>query len=106
MNKELCKERIFDGFHPHDCDRPTKGEHGGKKLCGIHLAAARKREASDLRWKAESKARERAEADGEELAEKITATAYGLPARYAGDPGMVVVDGWKLLALLEGADLP
>lgn len=106
MNKELCKERIFDGFHAYDCGRPTKGEHGDKKLCGIHLAAARKREASNLRWKIEREAEERASVEGRDLAGKITAMAYGLPARYSGQPGIVMVDGWKLLALLKGADPP
>lgn len=63
-------------------------------------------EAYELLREAEYEASRKEHSDGNELARKITATAYGLPAHYSGKPGMVIVDGWKLLTLLEGADLP
>jgi len=58
MNGETCAKRVSKGgprWHRDyaDCGKPAKGiGKDGKPLCGIHLAAERKRAETDAKYQA------------------------------------------------------
>jgi hypothetical protein len=101
-----CTELIHRDWSIDPCPRPAKEEG----LCGIHLAAKRKREANAAEWSARAAkldANHRAaETACAKLAERgISATPYYSPAfgrrADAGYTGDVVVDPEAILAALE-----
>ena len=63
---ETCRKTVGGPWHFKDCGRPAKGRGdviGGKDvpLCGVHLAAIRKRAANDDARTAKNKEREAAD---------------------------------------------
>lgn len=59
--KRCCACNRSSGFYRRQCDNPIKVRYGRLGYCGIHDPAKVKarREATDARWRAESKAREK-----------------------------------------------
>lgn len=69
MNAKKCSERVFEGFHSHQCSKSGKIERDGKWYCGTHdpVRIKEKREERDRKWsekfRAQRSAREQREKD-------------------------------------------
>lgn len=89
------------------CNRAVKGEWGGRPLCGLHLAAERKRAKEEEERQQQQDLKEWALKHAKEQVDHLR--AYGLeaqPHEFWSDythvvTGKVVVDPVKLLELLE-----
>lgn len=101
---ETCKETVGGPWHFKDCGRPAKGRGGvigGKDvpLCGVHLAAIRKRAANDDARTAKNKEREAADkraaalsAARDELVRAAVALAPDIAAEHPDASGYRVVN--------------
>lgn len=72
MADKTCQESTGDTWSRHICGRPFKtDEQQGAGLCGRHLAAKKRRDATDARLKADMEARFTASADAQRLAAQL-----------------------------------
>jgi hypothetical protein len=105
MTDETCQERVSNGARSvsfHTCGKPVKEEG----LCGVHLAARRRREANDakrdLEWRQDRKRKDLAQDICNRLAAMgIDADPHfsaGIGARYTGK--IVVNNPEALLATI------
>ena len=100
---ETCRKTVGGPWHFKDCGRPAKGRGdviGGKDvpLCGVHLAAIRKRAANDDARTAKNKEREAADKRAAALSaarDELVRAAVALEAAFTDHE--TPTDAWSMV---------
>lgn len=112
INQERCPVEISGHFvgEFHTCNRPFNTEEQRQAgLCGIHLRAKTKREASERAWKASRTKSDKNRESAEAFAEKLAALGIDAVPHYrhsggrgmGGYSGLVIVDADNVLQAIK-----